>query len=108
MEMHNPMHPGEFLNNVYLTPYSLTAEDLTRHLQVEPASLAKVIDCTASVDAALAIRLATVLGGSARFWMGMQASYDISRARVETDLSRLEKMTFPELEEVPHPDKYYA
>lgn len=108
MEMHDPMHPGEFLTDVYLTPYSLTVEDLARNLQVEPASLEKVIARTAGVDAALAIRLAAVLGGSARFWMTMQASYDIACARAETDLSHLEKMTFPELEEVPHPDKYYA
>ena len=108
MEMHNPPHPGQFIYNVYLAPYSLTVEELAEKLGVDAERIAAVISGRAGIDAPLAIRLEAVLRGSARSWMGMQSSYDIWNARQGTDLSGLSQMSFPELEEVPHPDKYYA
>ena len=108
MEMHNPPHPGEIIDEIYLRPYSLSVTELAEKLGVEEERLAAVVKGEAQIDAALAIRLEAVIGGSPRSWLGMQASYDIWNARQQADLSRLEKMTFPELGEVPHPDKYYA
>jgi addiction module HigA family antidote len=108
MEMHNPMHPGEFIHEVYMAPYSLSTEELANKLGVDADYMADVIAARTGIDAALAIRLEAVLNGSARSWLGMQSSYDIWMARQQLDLSGLSKMSFPELEEVPNPDKYYA
>ncbi|HEU4853000.1 MAG TPA: HigA family addiction module antitoxin [Telluria sp.] len=108
MEMHNPPHPGQLINDIYLAPYSLSVEELADKLGLNVERIASVIAQNAGIDAALAIRLEAVLGGSARSWMGMQSSYDISVARKGIDLSGLAKMSFPELGEVPNPDKYYA
>ena len=108
MEMHNPPHPGQFIYNVYLVPYSLSVGALAEKLGVNAERLDSVVSAQAGIDASLAIRLEAVLGGSARLWMGMQSSYDIWIARKESNLAALSKMTFPELEEVPYPDKYYA
>lgn len=108
MEMHNPLHPGEFIKDIYLAPYSLTVAELAQRLGVDGDRMASVVNGTAGIDGPMAIRLEAVLGGSARSWMGMQSSYDIWTARQATDLTGLEPMSFPELEEVPNPDKYYA
>lgn len=108
MEMHNPLHPGQMLNDIYLEPYSISIAEMARKLGVEEERLGKVVRSEAPIDAELAIRLEAVIGGSARSWMGMQSSYDIWNARQRISLSGLEKMSFPELDEVPYPDKYYA
>lgn len=108
MEMHSPMHPGEFLNDIYLEPYHIAPAELADRLEVDATRIADLVAQKASVDADLAIRLAAVLGGTARFWTNMQAGFDIARARAVFDVSHLRPMSFPELEEVPDPDKYYS
>lgn len=108
MEMHNPIHPGQILKDIYLDPYSISIAELACRLGVEEDRLAKIVGSEAQIDAELAIRLEAVIGGSARSWMGMQSSYDIWNARQRLSLGGLEKMSFPELDEIPYPDKYYA
>lgn len=76
MEMHNPIHPGRILKDIYLDPYSISIAELAGRLGVEEDRLAKIVESEAQIDAELAIRLEAVIGGSARSWMGMLQGSD--------------------------------
>ena len=74
MEMHNPPHPGQLINDIYLAPYSLSVEELAETLGVNVERIASVVAQNAGIDAALAIRLEAVLEESAWSWLVMQST----------------------------------
>ena len=43
MSMHNPPHPGEFINEVYLVPHDVSSRKLAELLDVVPPKLTRVI-----------------------------------------------------------------
>ena len=77
--MHNPAHPGEVLRQ-YL-PEDLGVAEAARHLGVTRQALSALINGRAGVSAAMALRLEAALGTSAEMWLGMQASFDLWKAR---------------------------
>ena len=44
MAMHNPPHPGEFIREVFLEPFGLSARSLAEHLDVSPSTLNRIIE----------------------------------------------------------------
>src|SRR6202051_970883 len=77
MRMHNPPHPGRVLRE-YLGTMSVT--DTARHLGVTRVSLSRILNGSAGISAAMALRLSDALGTSPELWFGMQAQYDLWRA----------------------------
>jgi addiction module HigA family antidote len=77
MRMHNPPHPGRVLRE-YLGTMSVT--DTARHLGVTRVSLSRILNGSAGISAAMALRLSDALGTSPELWVGMQAQYDLWRA----------------------------
>lgn len=78
--MHNPPHPGEILADTVLGAGGLSVSEFARKLGVSRVALSRVVNGRAAISADMALRLAAALGGSAESWLGMQASYDLSRA----------------------------
>ena len=74
--MHNPLHPGEVLQDGVLGG-ELTVTEFAKRLHVSRVALSRVLNGHAAVSAELAIRLAGALGGSAESWLRMQAAYDL-------------------------------
>jgi antitoxin HigA-1 len=77
MRMHNPPHPGRVLRE-YLGARSVT--DTARHLGVTRVALSRVLNGSAGISAAMALKLSDALGTSPELWIGMQAQYDLWRA----------------------------
>src|SRR5260221_11989304 len=77
MRSHNPPHPGRVLRE-YLGTMSVT--DTARHLGVTRVSLSRILNGSAGISAAMALRLSDALGTSPELWFGMQAQYDLWRA----------------------------
>jgi addiction module HigA family antidote len=75
-----PPHPGEILREHILPRTGLAAADLARHLDVAPSVVAELLDEKRSVSVDLALRLGTALGQGARYWLGLQALFDIWQA----------------------------
>jgi addiction module HigA family antidote len=73
-------HPGEVLREGYLKPLSLSACGLAKELRV-PAN--RVTEIKRDVSADTAIRLARYFRTDPRFWLNLQAAYDISKALAE-------------------------
>jgi len=75
------IHPGEVLLEEFLTPLGISQNALARAAGVPPRRINEIVLGKRSVSADSAIRLAAALGTSERFWLGLQADYDLEQAR---------------------------
>ena len=74
------IHPGEVLNEEFLRPLGISQNALARAAGVAPRRINEIVLGKRSVTADTAIRLAAALGTSERFWLGLQADYDLEQA----------------------------
>lgn len=75
------LHPGEVLLEEFLTPLGISQNALARAAGVPPRRINEIVLGKRSITADSAIRLAAALGTSERFWLGLQADYDLEQAR---------------------------
>ncbi|MDZ7668319.1 MAG: HigA family addiction module antitoxin [Gammaproteobacteria bacterium] len=92
MTMHNPPHPGEFINEVYLAPYGVSLRKLAERLDVAPSTLARLVRGQSAVSPEMALRLSVALGRTPESWLAMQHNYDLWQARKEIDLRRVKRL----------------
>jgi len=76
MDMHNPLHPGEFILEVYLRPQKISGRRCAAKLGVAPSTLNRILSGRGRVTASMAQRLATALGSSPESWLAMQEMHD--------------------------------
>lgn len=88
MTMLTPPHPGGLITE-YLEDFNVSLRGLARNLGVSPSALSKVAAGKTAITLEMALRLEAGLGISARLWMAMQATYDLSRIRQAVDLSQI-------------------
>ena len=86
----DPVHPGEILLEDFLKPLEMSQYRLARGLSVPPRRINEIVLGKRSVTADTALRLARFFGTSDRFWLNLQASYDldVERDRLAGRLSR--------------------
>lgn len=75
----NP-HPGEVLLEDFLKPLGVSRAALARAAEMPPCRINEIVLGKRSVTADTAVRLAAALGTSERFWLGLQADYDLEEA----------------------------
>jgi addiction module HigA family antidote len=64
MAMHDPPHPGEFIQEVYLEPNELSARELSSNLGVAPSTLNRILKGRSGISPEMALRLSKALGRS--------------------------------------------
>ncbi len=94
MAMHNPPHPGEFIQEVYLEPNELSARELASKLGVAPSTLNRILKGTSGISPEMALRLSKAIGRSPESWLAMQDSHDLWQARQVVDLRDVTKVRF--------------
>ncbi len=94
MNMFNPPHPGEFINEVYLTPFNVSGRHLAEQLGVAASTLNRLLKQRSGVSPEMALRLAKVLGRSPESWLAMQHSYDLWQARKVVKLGKIHRLDF--------------
>ena len=101
MRQHNPPHPGNFIQSVYLDPFSdkISRSEIARRLDVARPTFNRLVNGQSNVSPEMAIRLSKVLGGSAQSWLNMQTNYDFNHAEKGSKLSQLKKLDFERLTE---------
>jgi antitoxin HigA-1 len=72
--------PGQILAEEFLKPLGLTQRELARQMGVPAMRVNQIIRGQRTITADTALRLASALRTSARFWMNLQANYDLARA----------------------------
>lgn len=85
-----PVHPGEVLLHEFLEPLELTQYRLAKSLKVPARRINEIVHGTRAVSADTALRLARFFGTSDRFWLNLQAAYDldIERDRLGEQIKR--------------------
>jgi antitoxin HigA-1 len=96
MVMHNPPHPGEFIREVYLVPFGLSARHLAMKIKVSPSTVARILQGRSAVSPEMALRLSKALGRSPESWLAMQDMHDLWSARTSVNLDGIERMQFDE------------
>lgn len=87
-----PAHPGEVLLEEFLKPLGLSQNQLGLSIGVHPRRINEIVLGKRGVTADTALRLAKYFGMSAKFWLGLQADYDLDVAqdrlgdRLETEV----------------------
>ncbi|MCP1374681.1 HigA family addiction module antitoxin [Dyella lutea] len=74
------IHPGEALLEEFLTPLGISQNALARAASVPPRRINEIVLGKRGISADTAVRLAVALGTSERFWLGLQADYDLEEA----------------------------
>lgn len=95
MGMYNPPHPGEFIREVYLDPFHLSARQVAAKLRVSPSTFNRVLNGDSGVTPEMALRLAKTLGRSPESWLAMQHNHDLWQARQRMNLKEVEKLELP-------------
>ncbi|RBP00959.1 XRE family plasmid maintenance system antidote protein [Roseiarcus fermentans] len=80
-------HPGEVLLEEYMKPLDLSANELARALDVPGNRISDIVRGRRDVSADTAIRLGRYFRVDPRFWINLQAAYDLSKAEAEHDYS---------------------
>ena len=89
MSMHNPPHPGEFIQATYMEPFDISCRNLAKHLDVAASTLNRIIKGQSGISPEMALRLSKALGRSPESWLTMQDNYDLSRAKKQTKLTNV-------------------
>jgi antitoxin HigA-1 len=92
MAMHNPPHPGEFIQATYLEPLGMSGRQLAEKLDVAASTLNRVLKGQSGVSPEMALRLAKALGRSPESWLEMQYAHDLWLARKSVRLSSVRKV----------------
>lgn len=80
--MHDHPHPGELLREDVLIPLGIEVTDAAHRLGMSRTSLSRVVNGHAGISPDLAVRLERAGVSTARFWLTLQANYELSRARL--------------------------
>jgi antitoxin HigA-1 len=75
------MHPGKVLLKDFLEPKGISQNALARDIGVPPRRINEIILGKRGISADTAIRLAKRFGNSERYWMQLQADFDLEEAR---------------------------
>src|SRR5437867_9263840 len=73
----SPVHPGEILLLEFLEPFGITQYRLARDISVPPRRINEIVHGSRGITADTALRLARYFGTSERFWLNLQARYDL-------------------------------
>jgi len=85
--MQNPSHPGEVLVEFYLEPLGMSAIELARRLHVPRTRIERPVKGNTTLTVDTALRLSTFFGNTPEFWMNLQRSHGLARARDSVDVS---------------------
>jgi len=92
MNMHNPPHPGEFIKEVYLTPFNISSRTVAEKLKVSPSTFNRLVNKESNISPEMALRLSKTLGRTPESWLAMQDLYNLWHAKNNIDLKQVEKL----------------
>lgn len=90
MIMHNPPHPGKFIEDVYLNHFDISRRGVALKLGVSPSTFLRLLKGQSGVSPEMALRLSKGLGRTPESWLAMQDHYDLWHARKMVDVNDIE------------------
>lgn len=72
-----PIHPGEILLEEFLKPLGISQYKLAKDINVPARRINEIVHGKRSITADTALRLSRYFNLSERFWLNLQARYDL-------------------------------
>jgi addiction module HigA family antidote len=72
-----PIHPGEILMEEFLKPMEISQYRLAKDINVPARRINEIVQGKRSITPDTALRLSRYFGLSERFWINLQARYDL-------------------------------
>jgi antitoxin HigA-1 len=94
--MLTPIHPGEILMEEFLKPLGISQYKLAKDINVPARRINEIVHGKRSITADTALRLSRYFKLSERFWLNLQARYDLEvekdkfRGRIESEVKVFE------------------
>jgi addiction module HigA family antidote len=91
-KMISPIHPGEILMEEFLKPLEISQYKWAKDINVPARRINEIVHGKRSVTADTALRLSRYFNLSERFWLNLQARYDLEvekdrlNDRIETEV----------------------
>ncbi len=98
IEQFKPIHPGEFIKRVYMEPFKIGSNELSRRLKVSSGAVSRLLNAKMDISPAMALKLSQVLGRSPESWLLMQGNYNLWKERQQLDLTLYEPIDFAQLQ----------
>jgi antitoxin HigA-1 len=89
-----PVPPGEILLEEFLVPLGVSQYRLAKAIAVPARRINEIVHGQRRISADTALRLARFFGTSERFWLNLQARYDLEteKDRIGADLDAIEPL----------------
>jgi addiction module HigA family antidote len=100
-----PSTPGEVLREKILSHRGITQDQLAKAMRVSRYSINQLVNDRRTITAEMALRLAEATSTDPRFWLNLQQSADLAKARqrLRKELPLIERVRDP----VPEADLFY-
>ena len=72
-----PIHPGEVLDQEFLMPLKISQYRLAKEIHVPARRINEIVKGKRAISADTSLRLSKYFGISAKFWLNLQAQYDL-------------------------------
>jgi antitoxin HigA-1 len=76
-----PILPGEILEEEFLTPMGISAYKLAKDIKISATRVSEILKGKRRITIDTALRLSKYFGNSVEFWVGIQADYEIRKAK---------------------------
>ena len=71
------IHPGEILLEEFMKPMEISARQLAADIDVSPSRISELVNGQRPITADTALRLGLFFAMEPRFWLNLQAEYDM-------------------------------
>lgn len=76
-ELLDEIHPGEILLEEFLKPMNISARQLAADIDVSPSRISELVNGKRPITADTELRLGLFFNMDPRFWLNLQAEYDM-------------------------------
>jgi len=87
-------HPGETIREDFLKPLGMSVNKLALELRVPATRMTEIVNGRRGLSADTALRLARYFNTTPRFWLNLQASYELAKV-AEARLADIERTVQP-------------
>jgi len=87
-------HPGETIREDFLKPLKMSINKLALDLRVPATRMSEIVHGRRGITADTALRLARYFNTTPKFWLNLQASYDLAIAS-EAKSKEIERSVHP-------------
>lgn len=95
LQQHNPPHPGALIQRTYIEPFAeITGNKIADRLGIARSTFNRLLNGVSNISPEMAVRLSSVLSGSAESWLTLQESYDLWKARQTVNTKDLRRIDF--------------